>query len=129
MVLSLREVAEVLEKLSPKCKLAAKLQYGSGLRIRELVNLRIKDVDTERLQLTVRNGKGDLDRVTTLPKSLVSELNEWKEKVRELFDKDRAAGLPGVALPKALERKWRRAPVAREVIQGPATSRALSVSF
>lgn len=109
VVLDLCEVADVLEKLSPACQLPAKLQYGSGLRIRELVNLRIKDIDLERLQLTVRSGKGDRDRVTTLPESLVPELREWKEKVRALYEKDRANDLPGVALPTALERKWPRA--------------------
>jgi integron integrase len=109
VVLDLAEVADVLENLSPACQLPAKLQYGSGLRIRELVNLRIKDIDLERLQVTVRSGKGDRDRVTTLPETLVPELREWKEKVRALYEKDRANDLPGVALPKALERKWPRA--------------------
>ncbi|MCB1233314.1 MAG: tyrosine-type recombinase/integrase, partial [Verrucomicrobiae bacterium] len=104
VVLDLREVAAVLANLSPTCQLAAKLQYGSGLRIRELVNLRIKDVDLERLQVSVRGGKGDQDRVTTLPESLVAELRAWKEKVRVLHEKDRTAGLPGVALPNGLRR-------------------------
>lgn len=109
VVLNLKEVAAVLANLPPSCQLAAKLQYGSGLRIRELVNLRIKDVDLDGLQVTVRGGKGDRDRVTTLPRSLVEELREWKTKVRELHECDRANRLPGVAMPKALERKWPRA--------------------
>ena len=109
VVLDLREVAAVLANLSPTCRLAAKLQYGSGLRIRELVNLRIKDVDLDRLQVTIRGGKGDQDRVTTLPESLVADLRTWKQKVRALHEEDRKQGLPGVALPKALERKWPRA--------------------
>lgn len=108
-VLNLSEVAAVLEQLSPNCQLAAKLQYGSGLRIRELMNLRIKDLDLERLQVTVWSGKGDHDRITTLPESLVPELRKWKNKVRTIHDKDRANKLPGVALPKALERKWPKA--------------------
>ena len=109
VVLDLREVAAVLANLSPTCRLAAKLQYGSGLRIRELANLRIKDVDLDRLQVTIRGGKGDQDRVTTLPESLVADLRTWKQKVRALHEEDRKQGLPGVALPKALERKWPRA--------------------
>ena len=108
-VLDLREVAAVLENLPPTCRLAAKLRYGSGLRIREPVNLRIKDIDLERLQVTIRGGKGDRDRVTMLPQSLVPELRSWKEKVRAIHENDRAKDVPGVALPKALERKWPKA--------------------
>ena len=109
VVLSLGEVAAILDHLPRTCRLAAKLQYGAGLRVAELMNLRIKDVDLERLQVTVRGGKGDKDRVTVLPLGLVPELRAWMAEVRGLHEQDRSEGLPGVALPKALERKWPRA--------------------
>ncbi len=109
VVLSLKEVAATLEHLGPAFQTAAKLQYGAGLRLKELLNLRIKDVDLERLQVTVRGGKGDQDRVTMLPRALAGDLSAWMGEVRTLHERDRAEGLPGVALPKALERKWPRA--------------------
>ncbi len=109
VVLSLAEVAAVLAKLPSKCRLAAELQYGAGLRLSELLNLRIKDVDVERRQVTVRGGKGDRDRVTVLPLAVAGQLGGWKEQLRRLHEADRAAGVPGVALPGALERKLPRA--------------------
>jgi integrase len=89
--------------------LAARLQYGAGLRLSELVRLRIKDVDLGRGTLTVRMGKGDKDRMTVLPKSLRDQIAEQIEKAREVWRKDREEGLAGVYLPGALARKYRRA--------------------
>ena len=66
-------------------------------------------VDLERGTLTVRQGKGKKDRVTVLAESLHAKLEEQKASARQLFDADRAAAAPGVALPTALERKWPRA--------------------
>ena len=112
VVLSKGETQRVFEKLdSPdgRYKLAAQLQYGAGLRLSELVRLRIKDVDLERGMVTVRQGKGDKDRVTVLPKSLKEELTEQVERARQLWQGDRNAGLAGVWLPGALARKYRRA--------------------
>ena len=109
VVLSLKEVASILEGLPSTCHLAAQLPYGAGLRIKELVNLRIKDVDLERRQLAIRGGKGDKDRLTVLPSSLVERLRDWMAEVRKLHEGDRSANLPGVSLPAALERKWPRA--------------------
>jgi len=108
---------KVSKKTDGKYSLAARLQYGAGLRRSELVRLRIKDVDLARGALTVRQGKGDkdcllgetcgvashLDRplcggqwVTVIPASLREELAEQIEAARELWEKDRAAGLAGV---------------------------------
>ncbi|MDC0276120.1 integron integrase [bacterium] len=109
VVLSLKEIAAVLEKLPPETRLAAEIQYGAGLRLRELLNLRIKDIDVERGQLTVRSGKGNRDRVTVLPKSLSEKIKQWKTTIREWHEEDRATGTPGVALPSAFERKSPRA--------------------
>ena len=94
-----------MENLPETSRLAAELQFGAGLRLTELVNLRIKDVDVERRQLTVREGKGDRERVTVLPAKVAKQLPEWKEVVRQIHEKDRAEGVPGVYLPGALARK------------------------
>ncbi|MDA0767574.1 MAG: integron integrase [Verrucomicrobia bacterium] len=90
-------------------ELAARLQYGAGLRRSELVRLRVKDVDLERGILTVRQGKGDKDRNTILPQSLREELARQIERAREVWRRDREAELAGVYLPGALARKFRQA--------------------
>jgi len=90
-------------------RMAARLQYGAGLRLSELVRLRVKDVDLERGTVTVRQGKGGKDRVTVLPKNLVEALAGQIEEARAVWEKDREAGLPGVHIPGALSRKFRRA--------------------
>jgi site-specific recombinase XerD len=89
-------------------ELAARLQYGAGLRLSELVRLRVQDVDVVRGTLTVRLGKGDKDRVTVLPKSLLEEIARQIERARDVWAKDREAGLAGVHIPGALARKFRR---------------------
>ncbi len=101
--------AKAGRETSGRYSLAARLQYGAGLRVSELVRLRIKDVDLERGTVTVRGGKGDKDRCTVLPKSLREEIAEQIGKAREFWQKDRDAGLAGVYLPGALARKFRRA--------------------
>jgi integrase len=64
--------------------------YGSGLRLTELLRLRIKDVDLDRLRVTVRAGKGDKDRMTVLPEKLVEGLRAHRDRVRELYESDRS---------------------------------------
>ena len=83
--------------------------YGSGLRLTELIGLRVKDVDLERLQVLVRSGKGGKDRVTVLPESLVDRLRSHRERLRELYAEDQRDGVPGVWLPEGLERKYPKA--------------------
>jgi site-specific recombinase XerD len=90
-------------------ELAARLQYGAGLRLSELVRMRIQDVDVGRGTLTVRQGKGDKDRVTVLPKSLRKEIARQIERARDVWQGDRQAGLAGVYMPGALARKFRKA--------------------
>jgi integron integrase len=119
VVLSKGETHRLFDKLDERLKvpigmegrygLAARLQYGAGLRLSELVRLRMKDVDLERGTVTVRCGKGDKDRVTVLPLSLREEISVQVEKAREIWRKDREMGLAGVYLPGALARKYRRA--------------------
>lgn len=108
-MLSAREVLAILDKLTPEYRLVAEMQYGAGLRISEVVRLRIKDVDRERGQVTVRSGKGDRDRVTILPQRVRHGLEERWPRLRERHEQDRTAGLPGVAMPAGLDRKMPRA--------------------
>jgi integron integrase len=111
VVLSKSETKRVFENLSSpeRYELPARLQYGAGLRRSELVRLRIKDVDLDRGTLTVRQGKGDKDRVTVLPHSLHEALARQVETARAVWQGDRRAGLAGVHIPGALGRKFRRA--------------------
>jgi integron integrase len=97
------------EQKEARYELAARLQYGAGLRLSELVRLRVQDVDVGRGTVTVRQGKGDKDRVTVLAQSLREEIARQIERAREVWTEDRAAGLAGVYLSGALARKFRRA--------------------
>lgn len=108
VVLTKVELLALLDRLEGQYRLAAELQYGGGLRLGEVVSLRVKDIDPIREQVTVRCGKGDRDRTTVLPKRVKPMLKGALVGARELFDRDRANGAPGVALPGALERKMSR---------------------
>ena len=105
-VLSRKECQRLFEAMAGTPRLMAELMYGSGLRVMELLRLRVKDVDLARLQVIVRAGKGDKDRVTMLAESLVERLGAHRDRLRGLYEQDRAAGLAGVWLPEALERKY-----------------------
>jgi integron integrase len=115
VVLSKGEVGRLLEKMDgqesnvARYALAARIQYGAGLRLSEVVNLRIKDIDLERGMVTVRMGKGGKDRMTVLPRSLLKVVAEQIEYARKLWEMDRTQGQPGVYIPGALARKFRRA--------------------
>jgi integron integrase len=99
-------VKAVLERLGGVEGLVARMLYGSGLRLLEALRLRVKDVDLETLQVTVRSGKGDKDRRTMLPQTLVAPLREHLLEVRRLHRLDLAAGWGRVELPHALARKY-----------------------
>jgi len=110
VVLKREEVVAVLSRLEGRNALMASLLYGSGLRLMECVRLRIKDVDTERRQLLVRDGKGGKDRMTLLPESVVPVLSDHLTRVREVHRQDVLAGFGAVWLPHALARKYPQAP-------------------
>jgi len=101
VVLSREEVRRLLGGLEGAMSLIGRLLYGTGMRMMEAIRLRVKDVDFERGQVIVREGKGSKDRVVMLPETLREPLREHLERVRILFQEDRAAGLPGVWLPGA----------------------------
>jgi len=110
VVLSRDEVMALLAILDDPYRLACRLIYGGGLRIMECLRLRVGDIDFDKHLITIRSGKGDKDRVTMLPASVVDELREHLVEVRSLFEADLAAGYDGVALPQALERKYPQGP-------------------
>ncbi len=105
VVLTPEEVRRLLGALEGTNRLIAQLLYGSGLRLLEGLRLRVKDVDLARLQITVRSGKGDKDRVTMLPVSVAEPLRVHLEEVRRLHAQELAAGRGEVWLPEALVRK------------------------
>jgi len=96
------------KKHIPRYGLVARLQYGAGLRLSEVVRLRVKDIDLERGTVTVRLGKGDKDRMTVLPKRLRDDIATQIERARAFWEKDREDGVSGVYMPGALARKFRR---------------------
>jgi len=102
VVLTRGEVDRVLAQLEGTSQLIAKLLYGTGMRLMEMVRLRIKDIDFERREIIVWSEKGDKDRVTMLPEVMIPPLRDHLIRVRALFDKDRAENLAGVYLPHAL---------------------------
>ena len=108
-VLTVAEVQALLRHVSGTNGLIIRLLYGTGMRIKECLRLRIKDVDLVRGEIIVREGKGGKDRVTMLPASLVPALTEHIAERRRWHDIDLAKGMADVELPDAIERKYPKA--------------------
>ena len=104
-VFTWKEAPAVLSHLEGTPRLMAGLLCGSGLRLMECVRLRVKDLDFAQRQITVREGNGEKDRVTMLPRSLVEPLRRQLENARRLDEEGLAAGAGAVYLPSALEKK------------------------
>ncbi len=113
VVFTKEEANAVIAHLSGENRLIASLLYGSGLRIMEAVRLRVKDIDFSRNEVTVRDGKGEQDRLTMLPQSLNRALEVQIEVARQLHEEDLKRGGGEVYLPYALDRKYKSA--AREL--------------
>ena len=109
LVLTRKEVTEILRHLQGTPWLMASLMYGSGLRVLESARLRVKDVEFSRSRLTVRDGKGRKDRVTLLSVSLAAPLQAHLERVKQQHARERRAGGGFVPLPHALDRKYPQA--------------------
>ena len=109
-VLSREEIAALLKHLNGEVGLVARLLYSTGMRVMEGVRLRVKDLDLQRREITVRDGKGAKDRVTVLPQALVEPLRRQLAARRALFNEDLAADRADVWLPDALARKYPNAP-------------------
>ncbi len=110
VVLTREEVAAILARLTGTTWIMASLLYGSGLRLLECCRLRVKDVDLERREIVVRDGKGQKDRVTLLPERAVAPLAAHLERVRRRHREDLRRGAGSVELPGAIERKYPRSP-------------------
>ena len=105
-VLSIEETRKLLGCMEGKPRLMAELLYGTGMRLMELLRLRVKDLDFERNLIAVREGKGDKDRTALLPARLIDPLTKHLAGVKRLHEQDLAAGYGTVFLPYALERKY-----------------------
>ena len=103
------EANAVIAQMRGEPQMIAGLLYGSGLRIMEAVRLRIKDIDFSREEIRVRDGKGEQDRVTMLPRALKHRLTQQVLAVRKVHDYDLKRGHGAVHLPYALERKYKNA--------------------
>ncbi|MDP1709177.1 MAG: integron integrase [Gammaproteobacteria bacterium] len=106
VVLTEDEVRRVLGKMEGTLWLMVSLLYGTGMRLMECVRLRVKDVDFQRGEITVREGKGFKDRVTMLPQILFEPLKHHLDRVREVHKNDLAQGYGKVYLPNALAKKY-----------------------
>jgi len=113
VVLTREEVNAVLARLTGRDWLMACLMYGAGLRVTECLRLRVKDLDFGMNQIVVRDGKGQKDKVTPLPTTVVTALKQQIDEVRRVREGDLADGFGEVSLPFALDRKYPNA--AREL--------------
>lgn len=109
VVMTVDEVERVLEGLSGDPLTVALLLWGGGLRLMEALRLRVQDIDFDRRELRVRDGKGRRDRLTVLPERVTEMLREKITSSLLLHGKDLAKGYGEVELPDALARKYPRA--------------------
>jgi integron integrase len=109
VVLSRKEAQALLSEMSGVPLIICQLLYGSGLRLDEALNLRVKDLDFYRLEITTRRAKGNKDRVTVLPDAVAGPLKEHLTRAKRIHQEDLAMGLGRVPLPYALDRKYRNA--------------------
>lgn len=109
-VLTQQEVKAVLSQLRGEYLLIASLLYGSGLRLMECLRLRVQDVDFDRKQIIVKQGKGEKDRTTCFPTGLHNPIRRQLQRADKLHQVDLAAGWGAVELPYSLERKYPTAP-------------------
>jgi len=111
VVLTRQEVTAILDRMTGVHGLMARLLYGTGMRLMECVRLRVKDVDFERAEIVVRDGKGAKDRITMLPQAMIGPLQDHLRWRRQLFEDDKAKGRAAVYLPDALGKKYPTAAV------------------
>ena len=109
VVFTPHEAKSIIAELSETTRLIASLLYGSGMRLSEVLRLRVKDIEFEAMQINVRDGKGAKDRITMLPESLAEELNTQLKRVKLIHDEDLSKGGGAVFLPYALSRKYKNA--------------------
>jgi integron integrase len=112
VVLTPREANRVISHLEGVPRLVVQLLYGSGLRLMEALALRTKDLEFDRREIVVRNGKDAKDRVTMLPAALVVPLRQHLAQLHRWYLRERQQSAPGVSLPPALRRKYPAAPLS-----------------
>jgi integron integrase len=105
-VMTREEVKALLGQLKGERHLMASLMYGAGLRLMECLRLRVQDIEFERNEILVRDGKGFKDRITMLPESLKTPLRDHLRKVKAIHEKDLAEGWGRVQMPYARDRKY-----------------------
>jgi integron integrase len=110
VVLSPEETFAIIQQTTGVYKIMLQLLYGSGLRLRECMQLRIKDIDFAQSQLIIRSGKGNKDRVTLLPQAVIEPLQIHLQQVRQTHQQDLASGYGATILPFAFDRKAPNAP-------------------
>lgn len=106
VVLSREEVLKIISLMEGSKQLAAQILYGTGMRLNEVLSLRVMDVDFELNEIIVRHGKGDKDRHVILPQSLVYKIKGQIENVRKIHNQDLADGWGKVELPSSYEKKY-----------------------
>jgi len=106
VVFSKHEISLFFQNVAPKVALHLKLMYGAGLRVSELIRLRISDIDFENGQLHIRSGKGKRDRFTLFPESLRSAVEDHIQKVYAVHQSDKKRGYISISLPYALHNKY-----------------------
>lgn len=106
VVFSKSEAVNVISNLSGITKLVASILYGSGLRLNECLTLRVLDIDFENKIITIRRGKGDKDRTTVLPSSIIPELKVHLKNIFETHYEDLKRGYGATILPDAIEKKF-----------------------
>ncbi|KPA19179.1 recombinase XerD [Candidatus Magnetomorum sp. HK-1] len=111
VVMSVDEVKSLLSQLTGHNLLLAKFLYGSGLRLREAIRLRVKDLDFDNEQILIYDGKGKKNRITVFPTSLQKDMAFQIQKVKQIHANDIEDGCGSVWLPDALERKYPNASV------------------
>jgi integrase len=110
VVASREEIKAVIGQLSGRERFMGALLYGTGMRINELLRLRVQDVQFDQNQLMVRGGKGDKDRYVPFPKKYREEMQHWLKRGQDLYDADKANNQHEVEVPGALAQKYPNAP-------------------
>lgn len=111
VVLSKKEVGKIINELDGLAKILTALLYGSGLRLKEALRIRVKDIDFERNQIIVKQGKGFKDRIVPFPQYIKVSIKKHLNRVySEIYLRDKKEGNGGVYLPNALDKKFPEAP-------------------
>jgi len=106
VVFSQKEITAIINNLKGIPQLFVRLLYGTGMRISEGLSLRVKDIDFDMQNIIVRDGKGEKDRVTLLPVSIVPDLRNQIDSVKKLHDENKRRGYGETTLPYALKEKY-----------------------